>query len=69
MPDAIASNSSSGWGIFARFYFSILVFLGGMIGMSLITSIFVDTMAGDNNDEVLKILDKIEKDIKVLKGE
>lgn len=69
MPDAIARNSSSGWGIFARIYFSILVFLGGMIGMSLVTSIFVDTMAGDNNDEVLKKLDKIEKEIKELKGE
>lgn len=67
MPDVIASNSTPGWGIFARIYFSILVFLGGMIGMSLITSIFVDTMAGDNNDEVLEKLDKIENQIKEIK--
>lgn len=67
MPDAIASNSSPGWGIFARIFFSVLVFLGGIIGMSLITSIFVDTMAGDNNDEVLGKLDKIENEIKELK--
>lgn len=67
LPDAIASNSSPAWGVFARIYFSVLMFLGGIIGMSLITSIFVDTMAGDNNDEVLEKLDKIENEIKELK--
>lgn len=67
MPDAIASNATPAWGTFARIYFSALVFLGGIIGMSLITSIFVDTMAGDNNDEVLEKLDKIEREIEQLK--
>lgn len=67
LPDAIANNSSTAWGVFARIYFSVLMFLGGIIGMSLITSIFVDTMAGDNNDEVLEKLDKIENEIKELK--
>lgn len=67
LPDAIASNSTPAWGVFARIYFSVLMFLGGIIGMSLITSIFVDTMAGDNNDEVMKKLDKIENEIKELK--
>lgn len=67
LPDAIANNSSPAWGVFARIYFSVLMFLGGIIGMSLITSIFVDTMAGDNNDEVLEKLDKIENEIKELK--
>lgn len=67
LPDAIANNSSPVWGVFARIYFSVLMFLGGIIGMSLITSIFVDTMAGDNNDEVLEKLDKIENEIKELK--
>lgn len=68
LPDAIARNSTPAWGVFARIYFSVLMFLGGIIGMSLITSIFVDTMAGDNNDEVMKKLDKIEDEIKELKG-
>ncbi|MDD6687553.1 hypothetical protein [Sodaliphilus pleomorphus] len=35
--------------------------------MSLITSLFVDSMAGDNNDEVLKKLDQIEAELKKLK--
>lgn len=62
LPDTIADNSKSlFWGLFARCYFSILVFLGGIIGMSLINSIFVDAMAEDNNDEVLEKLKHLEE--------
>ena len=61
--DAIAQNGSAGWGFFARVYFSILMFLGGIIGLSLINSIFVDAMAEDNNDEVLEKLRRLEEKI------
>ena len=71
MPEAIAINGGTAMAVFARIYFSILLFLGGIIGMSLVNSIFVDAMAADNNDEVLdklnqleKKLDKIEKELK-----
>ena len=64
--DAIANNASTGWGVFARVYFSVLMFLGGVIGLSLINSIFVDAMAEDNNDEVLRKLKQIEQQIKEL---
>lgn len=67
LPDAIAENASMTIGIFARAYFIILLFIGGIIGMSLINSIFVDTMVSDNNDEVLKKLKEIEEQIKQLK--
>lgn len=66
LPDAIATNSSPLWGLFARCYFSILLFLGGIIGMSLVNSIFVDAMAEDNNDEVLNKLNQIEKQLENL---
>lgn len=69
LPDAIAQNGSQSWGLFARIYFSILMFLGGIIGMSLINSIFVDAMAEDNNDEVLKKLNQIEAQLKELHQE
>jgi voltage-gated sodium channel len=36
------------------------MFLGGIIGLSLINSIFVDSMAEDNNDKVLERLKRIE---------
>ncbi len=66
LPDAIAANNSAGWGVFARCYFSVLMFFGGIIGMSLVNSIFVDAMAEDNNDEVLGKLNKIEKQFEEL---
>ena len=60
LPEAIAANASRSWAVFARCYFSVLMFLGGIIGISLINSIFVDSMAVDNNDEVMKKLQHIE---------
>ena len=39
------------------------MFLGGIIGMSLINSIFVDAMAEDNNDEVMEKLKQIEEQL------
>lgn len=47
---------------------TVVLFLGGIIGMSLITSIFVDSMAGDNNDVVLEKLGRLEEEIKKLQG-
>lgn len=61
MPEAIAINNGTGMAVFARIYFSFLLFFGGIIGMSLVNSIFVDAMAADNNDEVLEKLSQIEK--------
>lgn len=61
MPEAIAINGGSTMAVFARIYFSLLLFMGGIIGMSLVNSIFVDAMAADNNDEVLEKLSQMEK--------
>ncbi len=63
MPEAIAQHSGEAMALFTRIYFSILLFLGGIIGMSLVNSIFVDAMAADNNDEVLERLNQLEQKI------
>lgn len=55
--------------VFARIYFSILLFLGSIIGMSLVNSIFVDAMATDNNDEVLEKLSQLERKLDNMKRE
>ena len=69
MPEAIAMNGGSTMAVFARIYFSFLLFMGGIIGMSLVNSIFVDAMAADNNDEVLEKLNRLEKKLdKLEKG-
>ena len=55
--------------VFAKIYFSIFLFVGGIIGVSLINSFFVDAMAEDNNEDVLIKLEEMEKLIKSLKEE
>ena len=63
IPDSIAATYGS-WGIFfVRLYFVFLLIIGGVIGLSLINSVFVDAMVSDNNDDVLKRLDQLEQKI------
>jgi voltage-gated sodium channel len=69
MPEAIAVNGGPTVAVMARIYFSFLLFMGGIIGMSLVNSIFVDAMAADNNDEVLEKLSQIEKKLDRLDSE
>ena len=45
----------------AKVVFSLLLIFGGIIGMSLINSIFVDEMVSDNNDDVKQQLRAIEE--------
>ena len=61
IPDLISTRSSEGMAVFARIYFALELFIGGILGMSLINSIFVDAAVSDNNEEVLEKLDRIEK--------
>ncbi len=62
IPDAVAAGmQNSVWVHVVRVYFSVLLLIGGIIGMSLINSIFVDAMVSDNNDDVKEQLTKIEQ--------
>ena len=77
IPDAVASGMGSPiWVHVVRLYFCMLLLMGGIIGMSLINSIFVDAMVSDNNDDVKaqlcameKKLDEIMKQIESQKKE
>jgi voltage-gated sodium channel len=61
LPDLIAERTDSLYiDIFARIYFVLLLFGGGIFGLSLINSIFVESMMSDNNDEVQDKLDRLE---------
>ncbi len=64
IPDIIAERSTPGMGVFAKIYFSLFLFSGGIIGVSLINSFFVDAMAEDNNEDVLIKLEEMEKMMK-----
>lgn len=44
-----------------RMGYAVLYFFGGVMGLSLVNSIFVDAMANDNNDELMAKLEELEK--------
>lgn len=44
---------------FTKFYFIFILITGGIFGLSLVNSIFVDAMVSDNNDDVEKKLDRL----------
>ncbi len=63
IPDALAESCGT-WGVcFVRIYFIFLLIVGGIIGLSLINSVFVDAMVSDNNDDLLSKIDELEKKI------
>lgn len=60
IPDAI-NQGAPAWSIhLIRLYFISFLVSMGLIGMSIVNSIFVDAMVSDNNDEVIKKLNEIE---------
>ena len=50
-----------------RFYFGIIVLLGGVFGMSLANAVFVDEMTMDNNNQLESKIDGLEAQIRELK--
>lgn len=64
-PSALPANVMAG---LTRFYFIVVVTLGGIFGMSLANAVFVDEMTSDNNDEVEKKIDALQEQIAELKG-
>ncbi|MEZ4984706.1 MAG: ion transporter [Saprospiraceae bacterium] len=50
-----------------RFYFGLVVLLGGIFGMSLANAVFVDEMTMDNNNELEAKIDNLQLEIRALK--
>lgn len=68
IPDTISTyyNSSEAIIILVKTYFSILLVIGGILGMSLVNSIFVDAMVSDNNDDLEADVKRLEEKIERL---
>lgn len=63
IPDSVAAAYGT-WGVIGvRLYFVLLLVIGGVIGLSLINSVFVDAMLSDNNDEMLQRIKELEAKI------
>lgn len=62
IPDAVAmAVGSTMWVHIVRVYFSVLLFAGGVIGLSIVNSIFVDAMVSDNNDDLMLLMHDMQK--------
>ena len=72
IPDLIASRASPAIGFISKLYFAVLLLGGGILGLSLVNSIFVDAMVSDNNDnlekEIGRLHDKIDNLTKKIDG-
>lgn len=66
IPEEITKNYSPTSAFFTYFYFIFILLTGGIFGLSLVNSIFVDAMVSDNNDELERKIDSLEKKIDVL---
>jgi len=63
IPDTIGATFGTVGVAMVRLYFIFLLIFGGVIGLSLINSVFVDAMVSDNNDDLLKRIDTLEEKI------
>lgn len=66
IPDLIASRTSPSIAFISKLYFIILLLCGGILGLSLVNSIFVDAMVSDNNDDLQKEVSQLSKQIETL---
>ena len=63
IPEQLTKNLSPMISFFTYLYFIFVVISGGIFGLSLVNSIFVDAMVSDNNDELEKKIDDLNKKI------
>lgn len=68
IPNAVVGGMAPVWMHVVRLYFCLLLFGGGIIGMSLINSIFVDALAADNNDDVKAQLREMDRKIEEIRN-
>jgi len=62
--DAISKNAPTLWQTgLTRFFFMIVVLIGGIFGMSLANAVFVDEMTMDNNKVLEDKIDNLEREI------
>ena len=66
IPDAITGNSDLGNRYIINLYFITILITGGILGLSLVNSIFVDAMVSDNNDELIKKVEELDRKIERL---
>lgn len=69
IPEVLAQNLSPVLSFFTYLYFIFIVITGGIFGLSLVNSIFVDAMVSDNNDTLEHKVDVLSAKIDKLLAE
>lgn len=64
--DTLAQKTTGLFVYLIYLYFSLIVFTGGVLGLSLVNSIFVDAMVSDNTDTLESKLDELNKKVDIL---
>jgi len=67
IPEIISARSGTVMSFFSKIYFMLILLTGGILGLSLVNSIFVDAMVSDNNDDLEKKIDKLSFQVDELK--
>lgn len=68
IPNAIAEHSSYVVGYLSKFFLACIVLVFGIFGMGFVSSVFIDEVTSDNNDEVLQRLTELEKILKKIQN-
>lgn len=63
IPESITQHQSGFLEVLTNVYFVFILLTGGIFGLSLVNSIFVDAMVSDNNDELEEKIDRLERKI------
>jgi voltage-gated sodium channel len=63
IPEQIIAGYSESAAFFTYLYFIFVVLTGGIFGLSLVNSIFVDSMVSDNNDGIEMKIDDLDNKI------
>ncbi|MFN4083362.1 MAG: ion transporter [Bacteroidia bacterium] len=66
IPEQVTKNFSHLGSFFTYLYFIFVVLSGGILGLSLVNSIFVEAMVSDNNEELEKKVERLEAKIDLL---
>ena len=69
IPNTVAASMSPAAAALVRIFFIFILVAGGIIGLSLINSIFVDAMVSDNNEDLQKEVKYLRSTVEELREE
>jgi voltage-gated sodium channel len=69
VPDALAEQMSGPAAFFTKAYFAAMMLGAGVLGLSLVNSVFVDAMVADNNDALERKVDALHEELRAIREE